>query len=162
MCIRDSLGTFILMIYTFCSSWVTPGPDIVKQQHTPCTTKEVTARTSELVRRRSSERHTRKNARCEHRCKMAGKCKVRTPMQDGGANTNPNSNGPKLQRMNIYYNHVLCAVSVLLFLFSLVLVFAPSNCVSVLLLLCLLLLVLAPLCSLAPSLARSLCFFPLA
>ena len=87
------------------------------------------------------------------------KCKVRTPMQDGGANTNPNSNGPKLQRMNIYYNHVLCAVSVLLFLFSLVLVFAPSNCVSVLLLLCLLLLVLAPLCSLAPSLARSLAVF---
>ena len=44
------------------------------------------------------------------------KCKVRTPMQDGGANTNANSNGPKRQRMT------MCAVSVLLFMFSLLLV----------------------------------------
>ena len=50
-------------------------------------------------------------------------------MQDGGANTNANSNGPKWQRMK------MCAVSVLLFLFSLLLVFAPNSCVPVLLLL---------------------------
>ena len=63
-------------------------------------------------------------------------------MQDGGANTNANSNGPKWQHMNIYYNHVLCVVSVLLFLFLLRLVFAPNSCVSVLLLLLLLMLLL--------------------
>ena len=46
-------------------------------------------------------------------------------MQAGGANTNANNNGLKWQRMNTYYNHVLCVVSVLLLLFSLLLVFAP-------------------------------------
>ena len=40
------------------------------------------------------------------------KCKVRTPMQDGGANTNANSNGPKWPRMDIYYNLVLWVGSV--------------------------------------------------
>ena len=83
------------------------------------------------------------------------KCKVRAPMQDGGANTNANSNGPKWQRMKIDYDSVLCAVSALLLLFSLLLVFAPGSCVSVLLLLCLLLLVFAP-CSCVRSLPRSL------
>ena len=65
------------------------------------------------------------------------KCRVRTPMAGKmqGANTNANSNGPKWQRMNMDYASALCAVSVLLLLFSLVLVFAPSSCVSVLLLL---------------------------
>ena len=38
-------------------------------------------------------------------------CEVRTPMQDAKT-----SNGPKWQRMNIYYNYVLCAISVVLFL----------------------------------------------
>ena len=33
---------------------------------------------------------------------------MRTPMQDGGANTNANSNGPKWQWMNIYYICVVC------------------------------------------------------
>ena len=55
----------------------------------------------------------------------------------------------------------MCAVSVLLFLFSLLLVFAPNSCVPVLLLLFLLMLILflMQLCSLAPSLARSLRVF---
>ena len=35
------------------------------------------------------------------------KCQVRTPY-------NANNNGPKWQRMKIYYDYVLCAVSVLL------------------------------------------------
>ena len=71
--------------------------------------------------------------RCEHRCKSRAKCKVRTPMQDGGANTNANSNGPKWQRMNIYCNSVLCAVSVVLLLLWRVLflfLFFKSNFVS--------------------------------
>ena len=38
-------------------------------------------------------------------------CEVRTPMQDAKT-----SNGPKWQRMNIYYNYVLCAISVVLLL----------------------------------------------
>ena len=84
---NTGLGKFNLMRKnwrSFFNLMVIPVPGMVKQQHTPCTTKKVTARTSELVRRRSSERHTRKmqgastdaiwreNVRCEHRCKMAG------------------------------------------------------------------------------------------
>ena len=59
---------------------------------------------------------------------------------------------------------VVCVVSVLLFLFSLLLVFAPNSCVFVLLLLFVILVVFAPcncVRSLPRSLARSLCF-PLA
>ncbi len=41
------------------------------------------------------------------------KCKVRAPMQDGGANTNANSNGPKRQRLTCNENSVLCALFLL-------------------------------------------------
>ena len=37
-------------------------------------------------------------------------------LDNEGANTNANSNGPKWQRMKLYYDAVLCAVSVLLLL----------------------------------------------
>ena len=78
---NTGIGTFKLMISTFSLSWVTPGPGMVKQQHTPCTTKKVTARTSTLVRRRSSERHTRKMQGASTDARWRDGCKVRTPMQ---------------------------------------------------------------------------------
>ncbi len=49
------------------------------------------------------------------------KCNVRTPMQT--------AIGPKWQRMKMDYDSVLCAVSVLLLLCLLLLVFAPCSCV---------------------------------
>ena len=77
---NTGLGKFNLMRKNW-RSFVIPVPGMVKQQHTLCTTKKVTARTSELVRRRSSERHTRKMQGASTDARWRDGCKVRTPMQ---------------------------------------------------------------------------------
>ena len=83
------------------------------------------ARCGDSSKLQSSELQLR-HERCEHRFMMGTQALDR------------NGNGW------IYNVYVLCALSVLLLLFLLRLVFAPCSCVSVLLLLLLLLLVFAP------------------
>ena len=104
---NTGLGKFNLMRKnwrSFFNLMVIPVPGMVKQQHTPCTTKKVTARTSELVRRRSSERHTRKMQGASTDARWRDGCKVRTPMQTA---MDRNGNG-------WIYTIILCCVLFLL------------------------------------------------
>ena len=76
---NTGLGKFNLMRknwWSFFNLMLFPVPGMVKQQHTPCTTKKVTARTIELVRRRSSERHTRKMQGASTDARWRDGCKV--------------------------------------------------------------------------------------